>query len=225
MALLFTLRQDPLINEDDNEEVMFLGVTIDSKLTWETHIGLVSQKLAKIVFFLRTLRETVSLKHLRTAYFAMFHSIMTYAIFNWGHSCHSYKIFAMQRRCMRVLCRVGYRDDCRPHFQTLEVLTLPSVYILECLMHAKNNGEDYMISESIHNYSTRTNQHYRQPFLRLQRSRNGVNYWAVKFFNVLPAAIKCYPQKRFKATIKEFLVKKCIYSFEEFISCDFGDLL
>ena len=222
MSLLFTLRQDLTIDSEEDESVKFLGVIVDNRLIWDKHAGFVANKLAKVVYFLRILRESLSPKYLRVAYFAFFHSVMTYAVFNWGHSSHSSKVFALQRRCIRVLHGVGYRDDCRNCFRDLNVLTLPSVYILHCLMYAKKNSESFVRSESIHSYGTRANQQYRQPFLRLQRSRNGSNYWAVKFYNVVPDSIKCYSYYKFQAVMKKYLVKNCIYNFDEFLNGDFS---
>ena len=169
-----------------------------------------SKKLAKVIYFLRLLKETVSLGYLRVAYFSFFHSVMTYAVYSWGHSAHSNKVFALQRRCMRVLCDIGYRYDCREYFKDLKVLTLPSVYILQCLTYAKRNADKFVTPSSIHPYSTRTNQQCRLPFLRLEKSRNGSNYFAVKLFNVLPAAIKCLSDQEFHLIIKNFLLNKCI---------------
>ena len=223
-ALLLTLTPDPRVVSEEREIIRFLGVMIDGKLTWEAHAQSVARKLARVVYFLRVLRESVSLEYLRVAYFSFFHSVMSYAVFCWGHSGHSGKVFAMQRRCIRLLGGLGYRDDCRDHFRSLEILTLPSVYILECLNYARSSADTFVTSQSVHSYNTRINEQYRQPFLRLQKSRNGSNYWSLKFYNALPAAVRCYSREKFKDVMKKFLLKNCIYSYDDFLNCNFDDI-
>jgi hypothetical protein len=52
---------------------------------------------------------------------------ITYAILVWGHSAHLRKVFNQQRRCIRVLGGLGYRDDCRDIFKTFKILTVPCI--------------------------------------------------------------------------------------------------
>jgi hypothetical protein len=64
------------------------------------------------------------------AYHALVHSNITYAILVWGHSTHLCKVFNQQRKCIRVLGGLAYRDACRDMFKTLKILTVP-VYSVE----------------------------------------------------------------------------------------------
>ena len=58
-ALFLTLRNLPNGNSY-SEPVKFLGVYIDSTLTWEKHIDYLSGKLSKIIFLIRNLTNCVS---------------------------------------------------------------------------------------------------------------------------------------------------------------------
>jgi hypothetical protein len=88
-------------------------------MTWEAHADHLVTTISKKLFVLRQLRSEVSDKTLVTAYHALVHSNITYAILVWGHSAHLRKVFNQQRRCIRVLGGLGYRDDCRDIFKTL----------------------------------------------------------------------------------------------------------
>ena len=74
----------------------FLGLTLDSTLSWKPHIDTISTKLSSAGFALRLLRPLLSLESLRMEYFSYFHSIMTYGIIFWGNSRRSSVIFRLQ---------------------------------------------------------------------------------------------------------------------------------
>ena len=113
----FTLRWTDKDQTDSGPEVVkFLGVYLDSRLSWEGHILGLSKRLSKQMFLLRQLSNEVSRNVLRFAHYLNFHSSLSYAILNWGHSSHSSKVFAQQRKCMRILGRLKYRGSCRQEF-------------------------------------------------------------------------------------------------------------
>lgn len=220
-SLHFSLRNEQ--EHINTDPVKFLGVYLDSKLTWEDHVIYLSNKLSKNVFLIRRLSKTVSQKTLLTAYYGYFHSNMSYAIINWGHSAHSHKIFAIQRKCVRVIAQIGYRECCRDGFIKLSVLTFPCVFILECLLYIKMREFQYITHKDIHGYSTRNNGKILPNFSRLTKTRVGCSYHGIKLFNVLPEQIKNLNFNSFKHKLKQYLKNKAFYSLEEFLLNDFDD--
>lgn len=77
-TLIFSLCDINNLNEVSS--VKFLGVELDSLLTWEYHIDELSKKLAKNIFLIRNLSKCVSNKILTTAYFGIFHANMQFLI-------------------------------------------------------------------------------------------------------------------------------------------------
>lgn len=224
-TLTFTLRNMQNCTISKSEAIKFLGVYIDPILTWERHIIYLSGKLSKIIFLVRNLVNKVSLATLKTAYYGFFQSTMSYAILNWGHSTHSSKIFGLQRKCIRTIAQIGYRECCREEFIRLEVLTLPCIYILECLLYMKQEQNIYMKHRDRHNHATRNRDLIVPNYLRLQRTRDGTNYYCIKLYNVLPEAIKNLEFSQFKLKIKKFLKNKAFYSIEEYLQNNFSDLV
>ena len=125
--LNFSLRKS--VNKLVNTNVKFLGVMLDAGLTWEEHVNYISRKLVKAIYLLRNLSKLVSMTTLISAYHGYFGSIMCYAILNWGHSTHAMQIFGLQRKCLRSMLGLGYRDCCKKYFKDLKLLTLPCLYI------------------------------------------------------------------------------------------------
>jgi hypothetical protein len=73
----------------------FLGLTLDSTLSWNLHIEQLSSKLNSACYVIRLLKPIISTKNLRTVYFAYVHSIITYGIVFWGGSPYSKNIFKL----------------------------------------------------------------------------------------------------------------------------------
>jgi hypothetical protein len=117
-SIIFSLRE---IGEN-SKTIKLLGIHLDTKMTWEAHADHLLKTISKKLFVLRQLRSEVNVKTLLTAYHALVHSNITYAILVWGHSTHLCKVFNQQRKCIRVLGGLGYRDDCRDMFKTLKIL-------------------------------------------------------------------------------------------------------
>lgn len=221
-TLLFALRP---VEDIHCGGVGFLGVHLDSKLTWENHIDILCGKLARITFLLRSLSDKLSFDCLLVVYYGLFHSSMKYAILNWGHSSHMVRVFRIQRRCLRVLLGIGYTADCREYYRIQNILTTPCVYILECLLFIKENINNYTLNCSYHSYSTRFCNDISINYRRLNKSRDGSNYHAIKFFNALPRHVRDLPQLIFKRAMKRYLASKSFYTVDEFLSGDFGDII
>ena len=66
--------------------IRFLGLKIDSTLTWREHVTELTPKLNKACYVIRTLMFLRSPEILRMVYFSYFHSIMSYGIIFWGNS-------------------------------------------------------------------------------------------------------------------------------------------
>jgi len=62
----------------------FLGLTIDSRMSWKDHIMALTTKLNKACFAIRAMKPVLTLKVLRMTYYSYFHSVMSYGIIFWG---------------------------------------------------------------------------------------------------------------------------------------------
>ena len=78
----------------------FLGLVIDSTLSWKDHIIELTSKLNKACYAIRTLKSFMSPDVLRMLYFSYFHATMSYGIIFWGNSHNSINIFKIQKRIM-----------------------------------------------------------------------------------------------------------------------------
>ena len=68
------------------ESVKYLGVKIDRKLTWQYHVNDLSIKLKRANALLLKMRNYLSLKILRSIYFAIFDSYLSYCCLVWAEN-------------------------------------------------------------------------------------------------------------------------------------------
>lgn len=193
----------------------FLGVFIDPFLRWDAHIEYLAGQLTKNIYGLRQLSNSLSLDVLKSAYFALCHSRLSYAILAWGHSAGRHRIFGLQRRAIRILGGVGYREETKELFIKLKILTLPSLYALESITYVHSNLNNYITHADMHRYETRHRDEICTEFTRLTRGQTGVNFHGIKLYNLLTNNIKTLPLIKFRSTIKDFLLKNAFFSQDE----------
>jgi hypothetical protein len=141
----------------------FLGLTIDSTLSWKDHIADLTSKLNKACYAIRTIKPLMTFNVLRTVYFSYFHSVMSYGIIFWGNSHLSVNIFKIQKRIIRIITNEGKHDSCRQLFKTLQILTVPSQYIFSLLVFVIKNRVLFLSNSEIHYINTRYNYNIHLP--------------------------------------------------------------
>jgi hypothetical protein len=87
----------------------FLGLTLDSTLSWKTYTDQLSSKLNSACYVIRSLKSVISARNLRKIYFSYVHSIIAYGIIFWGNMPHSNNIFKLQKRAIRIIMNVDNR--------------------------------------------------------------------------------------------------------------------
>lgn len=213
---LFSLRDLPI---EHLSSVKFLGVIIDSKLSWEPHIKYVSVKLSRVVYLLRNLKNHVPLNYVRSAYFAFFQSVITYGLLLWGNSRHIQNILILQKKVIRIITGSEKLAHCKPLFIDLKVLTVVNLYIYTVLLYTKNNLSEHPLRQDVHTHNTRNNRNMDIPFCRLSKSLNSYEVVGMKMFNKLPLEWIEAPFNLFKQRLYDWLVNTPFYSVGEFFEC------
>ena len=153
-------------------------------------------------------------------YYSCFHSEITYGLLFWGNSPDSIKIFRQQKRIIRFTMGCRSRDSCRKLFFNLEILPLPSQYILSLLLFKIRNKNQFLVNSEIYHTDTRQHANFHQPSVNVTKYQKGVYYLGVKVFNTLPSYIKKQfnNPKKFKACLQTFLCENSFYSLDEYFA-------
>ena len=70
----------------ESNKIKYLGLILDSRLTWKAHISELSKKLSRSIGMLYKIRDYSSKTVLRSLYFSLFHSHLTYGLPVWGNA-------------------------------------------------------------------------------------------------------------------------------------------
>jgi hypothetical protein len=78
--------------------IKFLGLQLDSHLTWKVHINYLLNKPSVICFIMRRRVHTLDIETLKFVYVAHFHSLIKYGIIFWGNSTTVHKVFYSSKK-------------------------------------------------------------------------------------------------------------------------------
>ena len=112
-------------NEINNPEyVKFLGIIVDGKLNWKHHIDYVIKKMNSGVYALRKLKLLLPRWVLRTLYFSLIESHLSYGLTVWGGTFPSYTkpLKIIQKKCIRVISNKPYNYPTADLFKELNIL-------------------------------------------------------------------------------------------------------
>jgi len=167
---------------------------------------------------MRLVKPFVTTNTLRMIYYSYFQSVRTYGLLFWGKSPETIKIFRLQKKIIRIMTGCRSMDSCRKLFINLEILPLPSQYILSLLLFMIRNKNQFLINSEIHHIDTRQHANFHQPSVNVTKYQKGVYCLGVKVFNMLLSYIKTEfdNPKKFKVILQKFLYKNSFYSSDEF---------
>lgn len=197
---------------EEAQEYKLLGLTIDTHLTWVTHVQTVKSKLSQFTYALAILKSNTHQEAALSAYYAYAYAWMRYGVLLWGNSTDAQDIFILQKKCIRILFNIRPRNSCRPYFLSEKILPLPCIFILEAALFIRKN-----INQFTYCKSARRKHLLNLPISDMKIFKQGPHYAALKIYNKVPIQIKSETKdKPFYFKLKQFLLSKCYYTLDEF---------
>lgn len=199
------------------DETDFLGLRIDSKLNFDQHVQKNCKKLNSALYSIRITSRYLDKETLKILYYANFESVCRYGIIFYG-SCGGFdRVFKIQKKTLRTMLKMRWRESCRGKFRSFNLLTIPAVYIQELLLFFFKNQSLFEHSRPQNIYKTRTLD-YMYPRHRLTITEKSPLYQAIRMFNKLPTTYKeMNSLVDFKGAIHKMLLKIEPYSVSEFL--------
>ena len=123
----------------------FLGVHVDNTMSFDVHFSSLYQKLLKSSHVIRSLSKIFPRSCMRTIYFTYYHSHLTYGMVTWFpllSKSSQNSLSLLQKRIIRSISNIGFKDHCMPYFRSLQILKLDDQIGLENvkLYHCVLNG-------------------------------------------------------------------------------------
>ena len=200
-------------------DTKFLGINIDNKLTWKTHLDYICKRINKSSFALYKLSKIVNKEALLAAYHGFVAPVLRYGIISWGNSVDKESVFKAQKKCVRSMCNIDNTTSCHPYFQSLNILTLPSIYIYELNVFVKLNPNYYKSAFKSYYRQLRDKKRLEIdiPYGKTALINKSILCMASLIYNKLPDEVKKLPVHQFKSKLHKFLVNKCYYNVKEYL--------
>lgn len=225
MSINFYLRRSvptdisDTLNISFSQKVKFLGSRLDDRLTWEDHIEGVCKKLNSAYFAISQLKCSLDHAGLLAVYYAMAYSHIAQNILCWGRAGHFNDVFIAQKKIIRLIFHMGYTESCKPVMIQNGILSAPCIYMLKCLIYAKQNLGTFKNLSDTHEYNTRNCNALMVPKHRTTHFEHSPYYSAITLYNKLPVSIREISNEiKYKTRIKKLLLQKCYYSISEFLN-------
>ena len=201
--------------------VKFLGVLLDSGLSWKHHIAELSKKLARTVGIFYKVRHLIPLETLKILYYSLFYSFVSYGITVWGLTHKSYldPIIIAQKKILRVMTFSEINAHTAPLFSQLGILKIHDVHQFQLLSfvydcHYKIAPAHFHCyfkpSSDVHNYNTRMASRgdlFLQRKHTFQYGIRYIQYTGARLWNMIPVSLRSSPSSSvFRSELKTYLL-------------------
>ena len=111
-------------------ETKFLGVTLDSKLSWKAHIQSITKKVAKSIGVLIRARQFLDKKTMKQLYYTFVYPHLIYCIAIWGKATaqNIWPLLKLQKMAIRIITNTKKWARSTPIFKAHNMLKLPELY-------------------------------------------------------------------------------------------------
>ena len=182
-------------------EMKYLGVILDNKLNWHSHIQFVCSKLAKAAGIIYKVRKKAPQNVLMLLYHSLVGTYLRYGIASWGSAKTTAlsKLQSLQNKVVRYITHSSKFTNVSNEYKNLGILRLDEMYFSEVgkfiYRHSKADlplSFDEYYSHINHSYGTRArlNSEFALPRPRTELGRQSIKYAGVKIWREIPHDIK-----------------------------------
>ena len=118
------------------EEAQFLGITIDSTLSWEKHCISVANKISRNNSVINRVKNLLPPPSLKLLYHSFIHPHVLYGLPAWG-GCNAQnrkRIVNIQKRAIRTITKSYFSAHTEPRMKKLGLLKFEDLYEQQCLI-------------------------------------------------------------------------------------------
>ena len=222
----FTLKLNQK-NLFESTKIKYLGMILDSSLSWRHHIFELRKKLSRAIGILYKMKKSNCPQNiLLSLYHSLFHSHMGYGLCLYGLADEQYtsKIFLMQKRAIRIISNASYTAHTKPLFDNLKILNFKKsvIFQLSLLMWDQDHGDlpkcfqsYFQKTSELHSYTTRSStQNKLSQNLLVNTNLHGkksLKFLGPRIFNKIVSLNfynTCKNKNSFKGKLKEFLLNE-----------------
>lgn len=194
------------------DETKFLGIVIDNKLSWKSHINYISNKVSKGIGILLRARQFLYGETLHMLYNYLIKPYFTYCISIWGSTFETYlhKLQLSQKKIVRIICRAEFLAHTDTLFKKRKIMTVKklhtyftALFVYKCLNSCFHGDFGHIFRRNI---SDRKSTDLRSFFCKKKITQKSLKFTGVQIWNQLPKHLKDVPfLNKFKKLLKSSL--------------------
>ncbi len=201
------------VNIERVHEIKFLGVIINDKICWKSHIKHISTKISRSISVMAKVRHFLNSKSRRTLLCSLVSPYLNYCIEVWGNTykCSLEPLFILQKRAIRIIHNASYIEHTNPLFIQLKIIKLYDTIELmtaQFLYKARNNSLPRQLQRMFHEreggYDLREPLNFKILTCRTPIKKFCITNCGVKLWNRLSVDLKqCPTINQFKTNINK----------------------
>ena len=198
-----------------NSCIKYLGIYIDSHLSWKDHIEFLVKKIKRNIGLLSKLRHYVNTVTLKNMYYSLIHPFVIYGIIAWGNTYETTlkPIFVLQKKALRIITFSSFDHPSSSLYKSLNIIKLPDLVKLTVaiFMYKYHNRllptafQSFFTNvNKVHNYNTRlaSKQSFYLPRARTNYAIFNIRFQGPRVWNLLKEDVKSLYLSGFKNAIK-----------------------
>jgi hypothetical protein len=193
------------INILEVTKTKFLGVVINQTLTWNDHIMIIKQKIAKNVGILTRVRYCIPHCVLLSLYHVLIEPYLMYCNIVWAtqNTVALNSLFLCQKRAVRIITFSHWLSHTMPIFKKYRILTVCDINRLQvaCFMFSimynlipQYFGSMFTLNSSVHSYLTRQSNDFHLAKFQSNISKFNIRVHGPLLWNSLPTELKSLPR-------------------------------
>ena len=119
------------INIESVSHFNFLGIILDTALSWKYHTNMIAIKISKVIGILHKLKYIFPQNILLTIYKSLILPHLNYGLLLWG--VHLQDISVLQKKAIRVVTNNTYKSHTEPIFKEYGLLNVNDMFLLNKL--------------------------------------------------------------------------------------------
>jgi len=204
------------------EYIKYLGVIIDSRLSWLSHIDFLYNKLIKYCGIFYKIRDFLPNRCLHTLYYSFIHSNLQYGVELYANASYNKldKLCKLNNKLIRILFNKPCRTRVSELYCSVKSMPIPMLqdfklllFVFKCLRNPSLLPDifisNFYFSHQCHPYPLKNTYNLFVPRFNTTLGLNSTSYKCCRLWNALPNDIKCINSPSiFKSKLKLYFINK-----------------
>ena len=198
----------------------FLGVQIDSQLSWKMHMDYICKKLSECTAILLKARKVLGKACLTTLYYTFAYPYFIYCNHVWGNTYQTNldRLMIIKKKLIRIITGSPYRAHTEPLFYANRILNVydlnvnvVGVFMYKCIFEPGTDvfANYFYTNRDIHGRETRNADALYVPYGRLDIRRSSIKIHSSDLWNTLPPYIQNSDSSNvFKIRLRNYLIDR-----------------